>query len=116
MPAVESVAISCIARMWTHLCPRDGTRSSSPQLGSPQCQVHGTKYRTQTLNQRLCLPLPDTPGQAPGTGARGRQLETGPLSHQYSYHREETAGASVVTVAILRGPLGQDSTSSQGLR
>lgn len=45
------------------------------------------------------LPPLDTPGQASGTGAQGRQLETGPLSHQYSYHREETADPSVVTVA-----------------
>lgn len=95
------MAISYIESMWTHLCPHDGTRSISPQLGSPQCQVHGTKCRTQTLNRRLYFPPPDTPGQAPGTGARGRRLQTVPLSHQYSYHREETAGPSVVTVAIL---------------
>lgn len=87
-----------------------------PSVGVPTMAGPWHQMQDRNSEPEALLPPPDTPGQAPGTGARGRQLETGPLSHQYSYHREETADPSVVTVAILQGPLGQDSTGSQGIR
>lgn len=32
------MGISCTACVWAHICPRDLTRSSSLQSGSPKCQ------------------------------------------------------------------------------